>query len=171
MQRKRFDPDSLQELIDAHEAALTLYARQWCSAPEDAVQDAFLQLINQPVMPDCPAAWLYKVVRRIAMNVARGDRRRSKREQDFSRDRSIWFEHSGNAFESGELETMLQTLPQIDREVVVAKIWGGLTFDEIAGLVNLSSSSAHRHYQDALTQLQKLMNPQLLAIGDKDESQ
>jgi len=36
------DPTFLGRLIDRHAAALVLYARQWCAAPEDVVQDAFL---------------------------------------------------------------------------------------------------------------------------------
>src|SRR5437667_425569 len=31
----------LADLIDGHAAALVLFARQWCAAPEDVVRDAF----------------------------------------------------------------------------------------------------------------------------------
>src|SRR5262245_59139465 len=52
-------PEILGRLIDEHAAALTLYARQWCDAPEDVVQEAFLKLVAQRPVPDSPAAWLY----------------------------------------------------------------------------------------------------------------
>jgi RNA polymerase sigma-70 factor (ECF subfamily) len=51
-------PRRLAELIDAHAPALVLYARQWCAAPEDAVQAAFCKLAAQRSPPDDEAAWL-----------------------------------------------------------------------------------------------------------------
>ena len=37
------DPDHLGFLIDRYLAALVLFARQWCRAPEDVVQESFLK--------------------------------------------------------------------------------------------------------------------------------
>ena len=45
------DPTVLGQLVDEHAAALELYARQWCTAPEDVVQDAFLKLVTQSPLP------------------------------------------------------------------------------------------------------------------------
>lgn len=53
---QRIDTERLQQLIDRHGAALTLYARQWCHAPEDALQEALIDLLRQDSVPDCPAA-------------------------------------------------------------------------------------------------------------------
>jgi RNA polymerase sigma-70 factor (ECF subfamily) len=39
-------PSDVARLIDAHAAPLVLYARQWCAAPEDVVQEAFLKLVG-----------------------------------------------------------------------------------------------------------------------------
>jgi DNA-directed RNA polymerase specialized sigma24 family protein len=49
-------------LIDAHAAPLVLYARQWCGAPEDVVQEAFVKLVRQRRAPEDAVAWLYRVV-------------------------------------------------------------------------------------------------------------
>ena len=35
------DSQRLGRLVDRHASALELYARQWCEAPEDVVQEAF----------------------------------------------------------------------------------------------------------------------------------
>ena len=59
-------PELLGRLVDENAAALVLYARQWCSAPEDVVQEAFLKLAAQKPAPDNPVAWLYRVVRNAA---------------------------------------------------------------------------------------------------------
>jgi DNA-directed RNA polymerase specialized sigma24 family protein len=41
------------------------------------------------------------------------------------------------------------------REVIVARVWGGLTFDEIARLQGCSLSTTYRRYQAGLTRLQE----------------
>ena len=41
------DSEWLGSLVDRYAAVLELYARQWCDAPEDVVQEAFLKLVAQ----------------------------------------------------------------------------------------------------------------------------
>ena len=50
----------LAELVDRHGPALVLYARQICEEPEDVVQEAFLEFIEQPASPENVAAWLFQ---------------------------------------------------------------------------------------------------------------
>ena len=59
-------PELLTRLIDEYGPALVLYARQWCNAPEDVVQEALLRLVEQPALPKDVLAWLYRVVRNAA---------------------------------------------------------------------------------------------------------
>ena len=82
-------PRQLGDLINRLGPALVLYARQWAAAPEDVVQDAFLKLVESRRPPDDPAAWLFAVVRNRAMDLAKADRRRVRREQAVRPDR--WF--------------------------------------------------------------------------------
>src|ERR671933_2549598 len=79
------DPEALARLVDAHAPALMLYARQWCAAPEDVVQDAFLKLVRQRTPPDDPVAWLYTVVRNGALDAGKTARRRRLRESAAAR--------------------------------------------------------------------------------------
>ena len=48
----RIGPDILGRLFDEHAAPLVLFARQWCDAPEDIVQDAFVALARQGEPPE-----------------------------------------------------------------------------------------------------------------------
>ncbi len=84
-------PEPLAELVDRHAAALVLYARQWCSVPDDVVQTAFLKLARQRTAPDNPAAWLYRVVRNGAIDAARAARRRQKYETRAAEQSPAWF--------------------------------------------------------------------------------
>src|SRR5580658_4928065 len=81
------------ELIAAHAAALTLFARQWCDSPEDAVQDAFCKLVRLRTSPNDARAWLFRVVRTTAIDLGRSTRRRHNREAATARPES-WFSES-----------------------------------------------------------------------------
>ena len=70
-------PETLTRLFNEHGAALVLYARQWCAAPEDVVQEGFLLLARQSVTPENPAGWLYRVVRNGAISASRSAGRRA----------------------------------------------------------------------------------------------
>ena len=64
-------PELLGRLLDAHGAALELYAAQWTDAAADIVQEAFVELIRRNRVPDRTVPWLYRVVRNRAINAAR----------------------------------------------------------------------------------------------------
>ena len=152
------DGEQLQHLIDSHGAALALYARQWCRVPEDALQEALIDLLRQEPAPDDPGAWRFKTVRRRAMNLARGERRREQRQRRAGQERVAWFTNEESDIDSEELTTMLERLPPLEREVVTARIWGELSFEQIADLTSMSSSAAHRRYHKALSLLGDMMN-------------
>ena len=46
------------------------------------------------------------------------------------------------------------------REVIGARLWGGLTFDEVARLVGCSLATAHRRFQAGLTELRMRLEGQ-----------
>jgi RNA polymerase sigma factor (sigma-70 family) len=142
--------------VDEHAAALALYARQWCDAPEDVVQEAFLKLASQRTPPDSPAAWLYCVVRNGALTAARAAKRRRHYESAAAAKASGWFLPSDLAGLDAEAATAaLSALPVEQRETIVAHLWGGLTFDQIGELSGVSASTAHRRYLAALSALRE----------------
>ena len=148
--------DVLGQLLDRHEAALVLYARQWCRAAEDVVQEAFVQLLKQKTMPNDSAAWLFRVVRNQAISAARSDKRRGEREDRFARERPGWFDNaSASDLDAAEVAGALDRLPIETREIIVAHLWGGLTFDQIAEISGGSSSTAHRRYAEGLGTLRE----------------
>ncbi len=164
------DTQALQRLIDAHGAALTLYARQWCRCPDDAVQEALVELIRQTEVPRDIPAWLYTVVRRRAMNLGRAETRRKNHQRQAGSQRKPWFLPPENDLEQTiDYESLLDQLPDLEREIVVARIWGELSLAQVAQLVNLSVSSVHRRYQQALGQLADLMDTSQSNDRDSDE--
>src|SRR5215210_477081 len=90
-------PEGLRRLLDAHAAALVLYARQWCATPEDVVQEAFLKLVTQRTPPERVVPWLYRVVRHGALTAARAARRRRHHEGAAAAHAPPWFTAAGPA--------------------------------------------------------------------------
>jgi RNA polymerase sigma-70 factor (ECF subfamily) len=150
------DSDLLGRLIDRFAARLELYARQWCDEPEDVVQEAFVNLAAQAALPRDPAAWLFRAVRNGAINAGIARRRRRHHEAEAAAETASWFESKPPPSDRGVLDhesaqAVLAGLPIEQREVIVAHLWGGLTFEQIAELAGTSSSSAHRLYHAGLS--------------------
>jgi RNA polymerase sigma-70 factor (ECF subfamily) len=153
------DAEQLGRLLDEHGAALALYASQWTDAADDCVQEALVELARQRQPPKHVVAWLYRVVKHRALNTARGDRRRRERES-----RAMEQRFADNkqpvAFGGEEMiaatDALLQSEPG-DRELVIMRIWGNLTYEEIGAALNISTATAYRQYERALTKLRKIL--------------
>jgi RNA polymerase sigma factor (sigma-70 family) len=149
-------PRQLGELIDRLGPALVLYARQWTAAPEDVVQDAFLKLVAARRPPDDPAAWLFTTVRHRALDAGKADRRRSVREQAAHGAR--WFvEPEIDGLDAEQAVQALERLPAELRETIVARLWGGLTFEQIAVVSGCSASSAFRRFEAGISALRETL--------------
>ncbi|MFZ1935453.1 MAG: sigma-70 family RNA polymerase sigma factor [Thermoguttaceae bacterium] len=148
-------PELLGRLFDRYAAPLELFARQWCDCAEDVVQESLIELAGQPRLPDDPAAWLYRVVRNRAITAWRSSQRRRRHETAAVGDRSAFERSAGDRLDADVAAAALESLSIKLREVVVARIWGGLTFQQIGKLVGVSDSAAHRRYEAALSALRE----------------
>jgi len=153
-----------ETLLDQYGAALLLYARQWTAShqeAEEAVQEGFVKVWRaRPNGPDQPAPLLYRAVKQSAIDLARKRVRRRQREKAagaLETGEPVAMFESG--FESKErrdqIERALAKLPAEQREVVVMKIWGELTFRQIAETLDVSANTAASRYRYALRTLRK----------------
>ncbi|MEX0642233.1 MAG: sigma-70 family RNA polymerase sigma factor [Pirellulales bacterium] len=153
------DAELLGRLLDELGPPLTLYAAQWTDAADDCVQEALVELAGQPRVPDNLRAWLYRVVKHRALNAARGARRRRDRETRAATGRLAAADESA-AFDRWDAITVVEALDRLEsaeREVVVMRIWGSLTYKEIAIAISISTSTAHRHFERALEKLRHVL--------------
>jgi RNA polymerase sigma factor (sigma-70 family) len=148
-------PAELARLIDAHAAPLVLYARQRCDEPEDVVQEAFLKLVCQGKPPLDVVAWLYRVVRNGALDAAKMARRRQRRESAATRPVPWFVEPEVDGLDAETAVAALQHLAAEQREVIVARHWGGLSFEQIAEAAGCSASTAFRRYTAGVEDLRK----------------
>lgn len=147
-------PEELSRLIDAHWGALIA----WVGAAQDAedvVQQAFVSLAGLVEAPDNPRAWLYKTAKNKAINAHKSSKRRLARQQLASKPERTAMPENSTA-EISELQALLENLSQEQREIVVAKVWGQLTFDEIASIHGSSKATVWRIYNTAIELLRSL---------------
>lgn len=115
-----------------------------------------LEFVRQPTLPEEPVAWLFRAVRFRAINLSRSEARRTRHEQRASEQKASWFvADPASGLEATDLKLVLASLPVLERELIIARVWGGLTLEQISELVNLSTSSVHRRYAAALQCLQE----------------
>jgi RNA polymerase sigma-70 factor (ECF subfamily) len=159
------EPNRINELggwFEREADALVLYARQWLDphTAEDAVQDAFINLMNCQPQPGNPKPWLYQAVRFRALKLLRTNRRRSRRESVAVADPEPCLEGGGpEAVDAGEAARALAGLDPGEREVITLRIWGGLTLEEIAAITQSSVATVFRRYRAGLAELRNLLEP------------
>src|SRR5947207_883798 len=133
--------------LDRHGAALVLLARQWVDRradAEDVVQEAFVRFWRSRQRAVDPAAYLYACVKHCALDWQRARRRRSRREEKVARPEAEPL--FAGPLEQDErrtaIEAALASLPDNQREVVVLKTWGGLSFPQIAQALAIPANTA-----------------------------
>lgn len=154
------DQELLSRFLDEHGAALVLYAQQWSGGPEDVVQEAFIQLMQQRPLPKNVVGWLYRVVRNGAISASRAEARRVRHETSVVRCSEPWFKSAlDDRIDANAAAIALKLLPIEEREVVVLRIWSGRSFEEIAELIGKSTSTAHRRFETGLNSLRQALAP------------
>jgi RNA polymerase sigma-70 factor (ECF subfamily) len=101
---------------------------------------------------------VFATIRRRAVDLARSENRRLNREvvayQEAPQD---WFDSGVEDRERSRLvQQAVSTLPEIQRDVITLKVWGGLTFAEIAEALDIPANTAASRYRYGLVELRKL---------------
>ena len=138
-----------------------LFARQQSRGEADAqdlVQEAVVEswsLRSNGAPP--PVGLVFATIRRRAVDKARRDDRRCHRETAAtSQAPQLWFDCEVEDRERSRLlQEAMSHLPEIYREVVTLKVWGGLTFVEIAAALDIPANTAASRYRYGLIELRK----------------
>jgi RNA polymerase sigma factor (sigma-70 family) len=144
------DAQAFEGLVDRHQDALLRHARALIGREaEDVVQETFLRLAQRP--PEMPPAaagdpaseravlssWLHTVTRNLCMDALRSDARRKRREGEVApvegRDGSPGgLDGVEGADTRAAVEKTLERLPTDQREVLVLRLFGEKSYQEIA---------------------------------------
>lgn len=158
-----FEDKEFERIVRSTYGPLLLFARQWDQGlAEDAVQTALLKLSQNLRSGDCPeniSAWLFKVVRNELKYRLRQHKSGLKHAETYALSRKPWFTSAPEVkLDAETVAVKLAELPFEQREAIVAKIWGELSFEEIAELLETSRSTAHRRYTEGIETLRKKLH-------------
>ena len=154
-----------------------LYARQLtrCEADaEDVVQSALVKswrfLANTSSAersshdPEAHRGLIFTNIRRCAIDLGRSHQRRKRRDDHLAeqlnaetRTQAAWFELPDDD-EIRQLQVALAKIPFKFREVITLKIWGELTFAEIADSLGLSPNTVASRYRYGLEKLRLILD-------------
>ncbi|MCK9314795.1 MAG: sigma-70 family RNA polymerase sigma factor [Verrucomicrobia bacterium] len=161
---KNLPSDKWKDWIVENQDKWLLYARQQSRSEADAqdlLQESVLAIWQQSTAkaePHLPhAGAVFTAIRFRAINWARASDRRERRNEEYSY--LVWNNQSGaNTYGEDEQRMLLEALralPEAQAETVTLKIWGGLTFQEIADICQCSINTITARYRQALLKLQR----------------
>lgn len=147
--------EQLTTILRDHVAVLELFASQWTSSPEDVVQEALIEFVRQAERPVRPIPWLYRVVRNLAIRDYRKRTTRNRHEEEAGLQRYRLVGSSELQISADELMQAMESIDSEQREIIVARIWGGLTLEEIGEVVGCSAPTVYRRYETGLVHLRE----------------
>lgn len=155
--------------MDENSPRLLMYARQRTVSTadaEDLLQDAIVRLWHYQaergyVPPDLPLA--FHTLRFITLDYGRRRERTHRRDNkiiELNRDVDMWHDPALEDDEDAQvLRKAVDSLPTKLREVITLKIWGGLTFAEVAQSLDISHNTAASRYRYAMEHLERKLKP------------
>jgi RNA polymerase sigma-70 factor (ECF subfamily) len=99
-------------------------------------------------------------VRNEAISEHRRRRRRGGREQQVAAGRPDWFEpQPGDLIDASAAQQILAELPDEQREIILLRIWGGLSWPEAAEVLGQPMSTLFSRYKAGLATIRLRMEP------------
>ncbi|MEK0449244.1 MAG: hypothetical protein RL088_1512 [Verrucomicrobiota bacterium] len=157
-------PDEWRSWLRDNGPRFLLFARQQTrteSDAEDILQDALVESWRRAGrMPD--DALVFSTIRRRAIDLARSSDRRGVREEA-SGPAEPWFAPDIEQRETQRLlEEAVKEITPIYRDVVILKMWGGQTFQQIAETLGIPLNTAASRYRYAIEELRESLKGVLL---------
>lgn len=162
------DSAAFAELYDRHIRRIydfIYYKTHHKQTAEDLTSETFLKALERigQCDPDRPfGPWLYTIAR----NTVIDHYRKARPTKDID---DIWDIASGEDIVSdsetrervAELRELLKELPSVQRDIVILRVWQGLSYKEIAEVVGKSEDNCKVIYSRTLRSLRGNMSPAL----------
>lgn len=129
----------------------------------DITQEAYLRLHERWASRDPgrdPTAWLYSVIRNLAIDHLRRRARRPEAEMDHALLRSTAMgpeEAAGQSEMAGRLWAAIGALPPEQREILLLRDWHGLDYGQIAEVLGLSLGTVSSRLHHAREKVRERM--------------
>ena len=160
--------DHVERLYDAHASALFAFLLNLTrneADTRDLLQEVFVKLARHPellaaVRDERP--FLLRLAHNLAIDQMRRRRTREKNHERLGRESCPLFAPSDDPDEGtfrGMLSDAMGELPAEQRAVLHLKLWTGLTFEEIAAMLDIPPNTAASRYRYGLDKLRHLLRP------------
>ncbi|MDB6027190.1 MAG: sigW 4 [Verrucomicrobiales bacterium] len=159
---------NLEQLYDDHAQSLFAFLLNFTrneSDTRDLLQELFVKIAKQPNLLSGvreERAFLIRLVHNLAIDLMRRRGTREKNYEQFGAEALSIFAASANPDEQEfqkALANALSELPSDQRAVVHLKLWEGLTFEQIAGALDISQNTAGSRYRYGLDKLRERLRP------------
>ncbi|MBX3733246.1 MAG: sigma-70 family RNA polymerase sigma factor [Verrucomicrobiae bacterium] len=160
--------EKLEPLYDAHAAALFAYALQLTRSEteaRDVLQEVFMRLARREILPADlrdARAFLLRMTHHVVVDTVRRRDSRRRTEDAMATEPVALFAPTIDPDEAAFREALanaLRELPPDQRAVVHLKLWEGLTFEQIATLLDLSPNTAASRFRYGIDKLRTLLRP------------
>lgn len=175
-------PESyVTDLYAQYHRPIYRYCRNRLRTPEeaeDAVQSTFLRAftaVQGGVVPECEAAWLYRIAHNVCLSRHLSAARRARVERPHDLDTlcdRLASPERERPEELGGLRDALADMPERLRRVILLREWQGLSYAEIAEVLETSVTAVEtlifrgrRHLAKALAGDGAVPEPQLAAAA------
>ena len=157
-----------QRWLNEYASKFLLFARQKARSESDAqdlMQESIIEAARRHAsgVPP-PPALVFATIHRRAIDWGRREDRRGARELAVvATSPAVWFDNGVEDRERAKLiQEAMTKLPEMYREVITLKVWGDLTFAEIAQSLGIPANTAASRYRYGLEQLRQLTKEVLL---------
>jgi RNA polymerase sigma-70 factor (ECF subfamily) len=158
----------IERLYDAHAAALFAFLLNLTRAEADTrdlLQEIFIKLVREPHLLAGireERAFLIRLAHNAAIDLMRRRGSRERTKEIFAAEIISPFAPTCDPDEKvfrDELSSALGELPAEQRAVIHLKLWGGLTFEEIAAALDIPPNTAASRYRYGLDKLRGQLRP------------
>jgi RNA polymerase sigma-70 factor (ECF subfamily) len=158
----------IERLYDAHAPALFAFLLNLTRAEADTrdlLQEIFVKLAREPKLLAGirqERAFLIRLAHNAAIDLMRRRGTRERTKENFAAEIISPFAPTSDPDEKifrDELADALGELPAEQRAVVHLKLWGGLTFEEIAAALEIPPNTAASRYRYGLDKLRGRLRP------------
>jgi RNA polymerase sigma-70 factor (ECF subfamily) len=156
----RKDQRWLAALYEAHGRALLAYATALVNdraTGEDLLHQVFARLLSGGIgITGPPLPYLCRAVRNAAFN-----RKRDRARETALEGHDAWLEAPSGLEEIAlTIESAMRHLPDEQREVMALRVWGEMTFEEIARTLGISPNTVASRYRYGLAKLRAVLKPE-----------
>jgi RNA polymerase sigma-70 factor (ECF subfamily) len=160
--------DDIERLYDEHASSLFAFLLNFTrneSETRDLLQEIFVKIAREPDLfhnVRNERAYLIRLARNLAVDSIRRRDSRERASENVAMEEASVFAPAADPDEElfrNELTIALKDLPEEQGIVAYLKLWEGLTFEEIADILDISPNTAASRYRYALDKLRERLRP------------